>query len=132
MCGVDAVADVIDVRGRDEQRGADAEERALRRELQALQADADPHALQVAQAAHELGRMLASPPHVTERLAEAERLYAHALVIMRTQLAPSDPAIAVALHDWAVLCEVAGELERADVLWGAAEAAASTTPPDTA
>ena len=96
----------------------------LRRELRGLEVAAGPESIEVARVAHELARMLASEAQNVARRREAEWLYARALVIRRRLLAPDDPEVAVTLHDWAVLCEAAGDHDRSGVLWRAAEAVA--------
>ena len=101
----------------------DQEEERLRVALAALEASGGD-GIELAAVAHDLGSLLAGRMEVDE----AAQLYERSLAARRRILGPDHPDVAATLHNWAVLCQSAGRLEEADVLWDQAGAILAAAP----
>lgn len=102
----------------------DEAERHLRMALATLEAAGDD-GIELAAVAHELASLLAGRMEVDE----AARLYERSLAARRRLLGPDHPHVAATLHNWAVLCQSAGRIEEATVLWDEAGAILAAAPP---
>jgi len=101
----------------------DEAEGRLRAKLADLEACGDD-GIELAAVAHDLGSILAGRMEVDE----AAGLYERSLAVRRRILGADHPDVAATLHNWAVLCQSAGRLEEAAVLWDQAGAILATAP----
>jgi tetratricopeptide (TPR) repeat protein len=100
----------------------DEAERHLRMALANLETGED--GIEFAAIAHDLGSLLAGRMEVDE----AAALYERSLAARRRILGRDHPDVAATLHNWAVLCQSAGRLEEANVLWDQAGAILAAAP----